>query len=125
MAESADKAEAVEETKSPEEGDSPNNDKPAEAEDADLSALILAYFADLGVFAAKLFTPSVDTIALGAILKEQTYTIVLVIGGAGVIWTGFYSRWLDRKERAEEDLATIADFEHQFNGGQSGAASQD
>ena len=57
--------------------------------------------------------------AMGMVLAAEAFQpgALLVGGGVGVILSGVYSLWQGMRERRQEHLATIADFESQFGAG--------
>jgi len=54
---------------------------------------------------------------MGMILSAYAIhpSTLMVVGGLGVILSGVYSLWQGIRERRQKNLATIADFESQFN----------
>jgi hypothetical protein len=59
-------------------------------------------------------TASAAGMALGAKFLAESPGTFLVVGGTGVILCGAYSLWEGLRQRKQEHLATIADFESQF-----------
>lgn len=55
--------------------------------------------------------------AIGMVLAAEAFQpgALLVGGGVGVILSGVYSLWQGMRERRQEHLATIADFESRFS----------
>ena len=58
----------------------------------------------------RLFAPMLGA----ALLLRYGRAGMLYIGGAGVLLSALHSFYEYRRERSDKDLATIADFEHQF-----------